>query len=91
MQPDASYSHLRGRTRGPLPLLYHYARAGKTSRLVGRGWTREELLEGKRRMEWARMDRWTEVVDASGQTHLPLKQATRVETVFLQQQPARGV
>lgn len=31
----------------------------------------------------ARMDRWTEVVDASGQTHLPLKQATRVETGVL--------
>lgn len=42
MQPDASYSHLRGRTRGPLPLLYHYARAGKTSRLVGRGGWGEE-------------------------------------------------
>lgn len=62
------------------------------------GWTRMErgkVAGTKRRTEWkrvwARMDRWTEVVDASGQTHLPLKQATRVETVFLQQQPARGV
>lgn len=45
MQPDASYSHLRGRTRGPLPLLYHYARAGKTSRLVGRGWNEGRLRE----------------------------------------------
>lgn len=56
---------------------------------------RGKVAGTKRRTEWkrvwARMDRWTEVVDASGQTHLPLKQATRVETVFLQQQPARGV
>lgn len=29
MQPDASYSHLRGRTRGPLPLLCDYTRASR--------------------------------------------------------------
>lgn len=36
------------------------------------------------------MDRWIEVVDASGQTHLPLKQATRVETVCSCSNSLRG-
>lgn len=55
------------------------------------GWTRRMGRgEGWNGRGW--MDRWTEVVDASGQTHLPLKQATRVETVCsCSNNPARGV
>lgn len=71
--------------------LFHYC----TTMLVpGKqvGWLDED--GARRRMErkgvWARMDRWTEVVDASGQTHLPLKQATRVETVCSCSNSLRG-
>lgn len=89
MQPDASYSHLRGRTRGPLPLLYHYARAGKTSRLVGRGWGEEKDGTEGGVGEDGSVDRsgW-----CIGTNAFAVKTGdARGNGVFLQQQPARGV
>lgn len=89
MQPDASYSHLRGRTRGPLPLLYHYARAGKTSRLVGRGgWGEEKDGTEGGVGEDGSVDRsgW-----CIGTNAFAVKTGdARGNGVFLQQQPCEG-